>query len=152
MQTNNPTSNKKNAEPKSATYLDGRKQVIDLLRYLPQDEKNKLLKNLKIKNPEVANSLIEEGISYGQVEGLSDERIQILMKYITPQLFGMALKNSSRKLIQRVLTLAERDYAEISYDILISFVDDAPKKSKMAQDKIINTAIRLFGKNQFLEL
>lgn len=128
------------------SFLNGRAQIIELLQHLNVDEKSKLLKNLRLKNPQLASELSKESFSFLQIERLPDEQINILFRYISPQIMGVGLKATPSSLQRKILGLAPRDYAEEAYSIMISPIKDEKEGRKRAQNKILGTLLEIYNR------
>jgi flagellar motor switch protein FliG len=122
--------------------VDGKAQVVEMLRMMPYKEKMKLISLISEKNPQLANEFKERGISIQQLEGLSDKKIIALITQIPPQIMGMALKNLVPALQKRVLKLCPKDYAESAYEVMISSFINQDIKTKSAQEKVIKLMLR----------
>ena len=128
-------------------FINGRAQVVEMLQQMTAQEKEKIFKHLRIKNPTLASELIEESFTFQDINNLADEDLKIIFQYVSPQILGVALKNVARTLQRRILSLAERGYAQEAYQVLISNTASEKKFVARAQKKIITTMLSLH-KNQ----
>ena len=48
MEANNSTN---------SIFINGKAQIIEMLQHMPREERSRLLKNLKIRNPQLAEEL-----------------------------------------------------------------------------------------------
>jgi flagellar motor switch protein FliG len=148
---NKDTKDTNQNNPKNqGTYIDGKRQIADMLKSMPQQDKYNLLKLIKVRNPQLAEELLEQGISFDQINILSDKHLILLFSHISAPIMGLALKEVKKTLAQRLLGLASKDYAEKAFSIMQTPVSDEKSRILSAQDKIIRTALSLFGKKVFL--
>lgn len=129
------------------TPINGRKQIVDLLRAMPLGEKKKLLKNMALKNPQLVQEMMQEGVSFEQLEYLTEEQLSTLFNYIDANTMGMALKNSPNTLQKYFLRKAPKNYAENAYVVMMTATNEETKKVELAKDKVMNMAAQLFGQN-----
>jgi len=128
-------------------FLNGRKQIVEMLKFMQPAERDTLLKNIKLRNPQMARELIAESISFNDLNRLRNEDLNVIFKYIQPEILGMALKTVSQELQRRVLSLAPRPYAEQAFGIL-STPMNRPRDIERAQEKIVSVLASLNRKNQ----
>ena len=57
------------------TYINGKGQVIDILRLLSPQEKARILNHINSKNPTMARELAERCVSFANVEALGDNDV-----------------------------------------------------------------------------
>lgn len=127
-------------------FINGRAQVIEMLEYMTSEERDKLIKNIRIRNPQLANELMEKSFTFKDLLGLKTENIQVIFKYITPQILGLALKGISVDNQKKMLSIAPRDYAEKAYDIMVRTIPNEERDTQRAQHKIISVFINLVKK------
>ena len=48
-------------------FINGKEQVVDLLKALPTEERDRLLANMRIKNPALTNELARLATSFEKV-------------------------------------------------------------------------------------
>ncbi|MBF0311766.1 MAG: hypothetical protein HQK52_00020 [Oligoflexia bacterium] len=132
-------------------HLNGKKQVVDLLRILSPTEKKRILRGIKQKNPQLAQDLISEGVDIEVISELSQEQLYRLIHHLSPEILGLALKTVSKKLQQNILRLCERSYAEVAFSIMTNAYDHDETKMQQAQEKVLETALGLFG-NSFTKM
>ncbi len=134
-------------QAQGGVFLNGKKQIIEMLKFMQPEERDTLLKNIKMRNPQMARELIAESINFSDLNRLRNEDLVIIFKYIQPEILGMALKTVSQDFQRRVLSLAPRPYAEQAFSIL-STPMNRPKDVERAQEKIVSVLASLNRKNQ----
>ncbi|MBF0361442.1 MAG: hypothetical protein HQK49_10535 [Oligoflexia bacterium] len=130
-------------------FIDGKKQIIDMLKMMSPQEKVRLLKNVKNRNPIMAHELMKEGISFEQLSIIGKDKLQIILSHINPAIMGMALKSSSPQTQRYILKESPREYALEAYKIMTTPIEGASSKSDMAKEKILKLATDIFGKQIF---
>lgn len=129
----------KNDSKKSTSdvFLNGKALAIEMLQGLSRDERIKILKILKIKNPQLSDELAQQCFLFSDLDNLSDNELRFIFKHVSPPIVGMALKNVDVHFQRRLLSLADRDYAEKAYKVLTTSYSTEKKDIKRAQSKII---------------
>ncbi len=129
-------------------FINGKAQIIEMLQHMPRDERAKLLKNLKLRNPQLAEELTEQCFTFSDLDNLSDEELSMIFQYITAPILGMALKNTERSFQRRMLSLATRQYAEEAFRVLKTAYATEKRDIKRAQNKIIEILVTLKKRKQ----
>jgi flagellar motor switch protein FliG len=129
-------------------FINGKAQIIEMLQHMPREERSRLLKNLKIRNPQLADELTEQCFTFSDLDNLSDNDLQMIFQYITAPILGMALKNIERAFQRRLLSLATRDYAEEAFRVLKTNYSTEKRDVKRAQSKIIEVLVSLKKRRQ----
>ncbi len=129
-------------------FINGKAQIIEMLQQMPLPEKEILLKNLKIRNPQLTEELIEKSFSVSHFESLSNHEINLVIQNVSAPVMGIALKGFSQDFQRKVLSIASRDYAENAYRILTTPTNNEAINMKRAQNKIKNIIIALSKQKQ----
>lgn len=138
-----------NAEStQQGVFINGKAQVIEMLKYMQPEEREVLLKNIKARNPQLAMELTEDCLTFNDLNRLGDEELHLLFNYVKPAIWGLALKNTPRDFQRRVLGLAERDYAEQAYQVLTTTLKNEDRDTKRAQQKIVSILGNLLKRRQ----
>jgi flagellar motor switch protein FliG len=132
----------------SGVFINGKAQIIEMLQHMPRDERAKLLKNLKLRNPQLAEELTEQCFTFSDLDNLSDEELSMIFQYVTAPILGMALKNTERSFQRRMLSLASRQYAEEAFRVLKTAYATEKRDIKRAQNKIIEILVSLKKRKQ----
>ena len=65
------------SEPKSGDiFLNGKAQIIDMLRYMRPDERDRLLRQVALQSSGLAKELSRESIGFEQIEKFSDSQMR----------------------------------------------------------------------------
>ncbi|MBK23655.1 MAG: hypothetical protein CME70_06580 [Halobacteriovorax sp.] len=138
-----------NAEQsQQGVFINGKAQVIEMLKYMQPEERELLLKNIKARNPQLAIELTENCLTFNDLNRLGDEELHLIFNYVKPAIWGLALKNTPRDFQRRVLSLAPRDYAEQAYQILTTTLKNEERDTKRAQQKIVSILGNLLKRRQ----
>ncbi len=124
-------------------FLNGKAQIVEMLQIMDAGSKEKLLKNIRMRNPALANELAEQSLTFDDLDNLGDEDIINLFSYIKAPSIGVALKNVKVDFQRRVLGLAPRIYAEEAFSIMNKDLRDEKSMIKKAQQKVIDTLVSL---------
>lgn len=121
-------------------YINGKSEAISMLRLLTRKERNRILSQIKIKNPSLADELNNNCVSFRDIESLGDEILINMINNVLPEILGLAIKASSVEFQRRVLTLAPRTYAEKAYENLRLPISNSQKRIiERAQERILST-------------
>lgn len=137
-----------NIKETGGVFINGKAQIIEMLQMMPREERSKLLKNLKIRNPQLAEELSEQCFSFNDLDSLSDHELQAIFNYISAPILGMAIKNIERNFQRRLLSLADRGYAEEAFKVMKTPYSNEKRDIKRAQNKIIETLSSLRRQRQ----
>jgi flagellar motor switch protein FliG len=138
----------KNNNTANGVFINGKAQIIEMLQHMPREERSKLLKNLKVRNPQLAEELTEQCFTFSDLDNLSDNDLAMIFQYVTAPILGMALKGIERAFQRRLLSLAGRDYAEDAYRVLKTNYATEKRDVKRAQNKIIEVLVSLKKRKQ----
>jgi flagellar motor switch protein FliG len=129
-------------------FINGKAQIIEMLQHMNRDERARLLKNIKIRNPQLADELTEQCFTFSDLDNLADSELQVVFNYISAPILGMALKNVERTFQRRLLSLATREYAEEAFRVLKTSYSSEKRDIKRAQNKIIEVLVTLKRRRQ----
>ena len=132
----------------NSIFINGKAQIIEMLQHMPREERARLLKNLKVRNPQLAEELTEQCFTFSDLDNLSDNDLQMIFQYVTAPILGMALKNIERAFQPRLLSLAGRDYAEEAFRVLKTSYSTEKRDIKRAQNKIVEILVSLKKRRQ----
>jgi flagellar motor switch protein FliG len=132
----------------NSIFINGKAQIIEMLQHMPRDERARLLKNLKARNPQLAEELTEQCFTFSDLDNLADNDLVLIFQYVTPPILGMALKNIERAFQRRLLSLASREYAEESFRVLKTSYATEKRDIKRAQNKIVEILVSLRKRRQ----
>lgn len=136
----------KQKETPAGIFINGKAQIIEMLQIMPESEKEKLLQKIKVRNPTLANELMEESFTFEQIDQLSDTHLSIVLNNTNATICGIALKSTSVDFQRRILSIAPREYAKEAYQTLKKPIANELTVVPKAQNKIINTVVALIKK------
>lgn len=124
-------------------FINGKAQIIEMLQYMKREERTKLLQNLKMRNPQLAEELMEQCFTFNDLDTLRDDELVRVFSYISAPILGMALKNVETSFQRRLLSLSEREYAQEAFRVLKTPYSTEKRDVPRAQNKIIEVLISL---------
>jgi flagellar motor switch protein FliG len=124
-------------------FINGKKQVIELLQKMDAGDKARLLKNLRTRNPSLAKELTESCISFESIWDLNDECLRTVISQTKPAILGLALSLVHVKNQRRALSLISREMALRAYDIMQKDLTGNRGECLRAQQKILELATSL---------
>lgn len=131
----------RNAE--NGIFINGKKQVIELLQRMEAADKARLLKNLRTRNPALAKELTESCISFESIWDLDDECLKTVVSQVQPAILGLALSLVHVKNQRRALSLISREQALRAFDIMQKDLTGNRNECQRAQHKILELALNL---------
>jgi len=126
---------------KKDIFINGRNKAFEIIQKLTSQERTNILNKIKMRNPRLAEELMQNSYSFKDIARLEDVEIQSIFPKIAPQVFGVALRNLDVNFQRRVLTLAPRKYAEIAYETLINNLEEEAIHIKRARNKVSEIVI-----------
>lgn len=124
-------------------FLNGKAQIIEMLEIMSATERQKLLNNIRLRNPKLANELMEKSLNFTDLDRLEDFDLKKIISETNPQIMGLALKSAPVNFQRRVLGLCERQYAIETYDIMIKRIENEKRDSQRAQGRILGAFANL---------
>lgn len=134
-------------EPSANIFINGRAQIIEMLQIMPLAEKEKLLRNIRARNPQLAQELMVQSLTFEQISRLEDNELMTLIEAVKPVVWGVALKGQKSEFQRRILSLAPRKYAEEAYGYLSATLQNEKRDVKRAQSKLIEILVGLSRRN-----
>lgn len=135
----------------TGVYLNGKKQVIELLKKMEGSDKATLLRNLKARNPILAKELAESCVNFDSIWSLDDNALRSVLSHVQPTILGLALHITQVKNQRRALALIERPQAMRAFEIMQKDLSSNRNECVRAQQKILEFAMKLH-KNQIINL
>lgn len=124
-------------------FINGKQQVIEMLQFMNESEKQKLLKNIKLRNSVMANELSEQSLSFKSLLRLSTENLQKIFSRTNPTIIALAIYPLEISLQRKALNALERPVAEKAFQLMSQDLSSAKQESRRAQEKILQFAIQL---------
>ena len=138
-------------ESTGGVFINGKAQVIEMLQFMKGEEKDRLLKNIKARNPSLAEELMEQSFTFAHINNLTNHDLSTLMDHVEAPVLGVALKNQNPEFQRRVLSLVQREFAEEAFSVMNKNLNNENEMIKKAQNKVITILINL-SKNQRINL
>lgn len=135
------------AEENKGIFINGKQQIIEMLQFMNDKEKEKLLNNIGSKNAVMARELREKSFSFTNLGGLSDNMIKAIFEKVNPAIIGLALYQAPTKFQRRILSVIKRPLAEKAFEILSQDLSAKSLECKRAQEKIVQIAIQVSRAN-----
>jgi len=132
-----------NSNASSGIFINGKKQVIELLQRMDNVDKMNLLKNIKHKNPALAKELTEYCVTFQTIWELNDHDLKTLLGQVNSAILGLALSLTNQKNQRRALSLINREQAVKAFEIMQRDLSQNRNECLKAQDKILQTALNL---------
>lgn len=139
------------SQENTGIYLNGKKQVIELLKKMEGSDKAILLRNLKARNPVLAKELAEQCVNFDSVWELDDNSLRSVLSHVQPTILGLALYLTQVKNQRRALSLIERPQALRAFEIMQKDLSANRNECLKAQQKILDFALKLH-RNQIINL
>ena len=124
-------------------FLNGRQQIIEMLQFMDEKEKRKLLNNIEKRNAVMARELSEQSFSFKSLFDLSSEQLNKILSRCNPAIVALALYPLEISLQRKALASLERAMAEKAFEIMSNNLSNKSQEIKRAQQKIIQVAIQL---------
>lgn len=131
------------ATAENGIFINGKKQVLELLQHMAAPDKAKLLRNLRVRNPALAKELTESCISFESIWDLDDGALKTIVSQVQPAILGLALSLVHTKNQRRVLSLVPREMALKAFDIMQKDLTGNRNECHRAQTKILELALSL---------
>jgi len=124
-------------------FINGKKQVVELLQKMDSKDKSILLRNIRARNPILAKELTESCISFQSIWDLRDDHLKLLLNQTQPTILGLALSLVIQKNQRRALALINRENAMRAFDIMQKDLTQNRSECIKAQNKITQLALNL---------
>lgn len=124
-------------------FINGKRQVIELLQQMDAADKSRLLKNLRVRNPALAKELTESCISFESIWDLDESGLKTLVSQVQPTILGLALSLVHVKNQRRALGLIPREMALKAFDIMQKDLTANRNECLRAQQKVLELAMNL---------
>lgn len=143
LQKNNQKQ-ESNKAPDKSYYVNGRGQIIEMLKLLTFSERNRILAHIKLKNPSLAVELAEDSLGFDNLTDLKNDSWRILLNSLNPQVLGVAIKSLDKTSQRKILSLApDRHFAETAYNAMLMKLPQERHDIGRAQSRVIQTLNRL---------
>lgn len=130
-------------EHDKGVFINGKKQIIDMLRFMDRTERDKLLGNIAQRNVSIARELSEQSLSFKDILKMEDETLSIILKNVSSAVLGLALYQTPTAFQRRALSIINRSQAEAAFNILTQDLSSKSRECQRAQQKIVDAVIEL---------
>lgn len=137
-----------NQQSEAGVFINGKAQIIEMLKFMSSDERETLIHNIRIKNPTLANELMSQSLTFDHIGKLNEHELTIMFQYVSAPILGVALKNAAPDIQRKILSLANRTYAEEAYKIMITPIGNEKRDISRAQNKILSILVSLSKRKQ----
>lgn len=131
-------------------FINGKKQIIEMLQYMNEAERKKLLNNIGARNAVMAKELSEQSFSFNDLVNTSTNSLNKIFQSFNPAIIGLALYNSTSELQKKVLSSIPRETAEAAFEVMGQNLSGKQAECRRAQEKIINNVIQLSRRQQIV--
>ncbi|MBT3585123.1 MAG: hypothetical protein HN509_09455 [Halobacteriovoraceae bacterium] len=129
-------------------FINGKAQIVEMLQYMNPEEKEVLLKNIRVRNSQLADELGQKSVQFEDLFRLSDHEINTVLQYVNASIVGIALKRTSQKYQRRLLSIAPREYAEKAYQTMMARLNNEKRDVGRAQAKVLSVLGSLIKRRQ----
>lgn len=124
-------------------FINGKKQIIEMLQFMSEPEKQKLLENIRHKNPAMARELSEKSLSFNSLFSIDKDIFRRVLSHSNPTIIGLALYLVDTKQQRKALQLMNRDEAEKAFHIMNQNLSSKKAECLKAQSKIVEIAVSI---------
>lgn len=121
----------------NAIFINGKAQIIEMLQHMPRDERRALLAKVRLKNSQLADELSEQCFVFADLSSLPDHELSAIFPHLKAAVLGMAIKGVDVQFQRRLLSLADRDYAQEAFRVLKTPYKNEKQDTPRAQNKIV---------------
>ena len=131
----------------TGTFINGEAQAVEILNSLSATERQRILRQISAKNPQVARELTQKCFNFDALLKLQEDEINQLSNMVNPKILGIALKGAPVNFQKQILHRFYRQYAEICYDALTSPQMSEETTIKRAQARVVEAAVKICATN-----
>jgi len=133
-----------NVNEQNGIFINGKAQIIEMLKFMTPKERATLLKNVRMRNPALAKELYAESINFDTIYSLDQVDIAQIIQFVKAPIMGVALKNAPTEFQRNLLTNAPREYAEEAYSYLTRNLGGNEERDiTRAQKRVSDTIVAL---------
>jgi len=132
--------------------INGKAQVVDILKRLPEEQKNKILGDLKKKNPTLSKELKIQTLSFHAIIGLESRDLRVLLEYLSSPLIAISIARAEKAVQIKFLKSLDSKKAMEVYRIITSETSNyGINDIEKAQNKILDSAL-ILSQRQIIQL
>lgn len=99
-------------------FINGRAQILEMFQYLTPEERERLLRQIRPRNPQLAEEIAESAITFKAMADLPEATIERILTYVKAPILGVALKSLGVNGQRKILSVCERAYAEQAFKVM----------------------------------
>lgn len=125
-------------------FINGKSQIIEMLKFMTAKERATLLKNIQLRNPNLAKELYAESVTFETIYNLDVVDLQQIAVFVKPAIMGVALKGATTEFQKSFLSNANREYAQEAFSYLNrSLGGNEERDIQRAQKRVSDTIVAL---------
>lgn len=134
-----------------SVFINGRAQILEMFQYLEPQERERLIKQIRPRNPQLAEEIVETSITFNSILNLDDSDITKVLQYIKAPILGVALKSLNITGQRRVLSLCDREYAEKAFQVMNTRLSNENRDVERACSRV-KSIISALSKKKMIRL
>lgn len=139
-----------NENTEKGIFINGKKQIIEMLQYMNEGERKKLLQNICARNAVMGKELSEQSFSFNDLVHTSEGSLSKIFQSFNPAIIGLALYDTSSELQRKVLSSIPRETAEAAFEVMSQNLNHKKTECRRAQEKVIHNVIQLSRRQQIV--
>ncbi|OIQ18570.1 MAG: hypothetical protein BM556_09960 [Bacteriovorax sp. MedPE-SWde] len=133
-----------NANAENGIFINGKAQIIEMLKFMTAKERATLLKNVRMRNPSLAKELYAESITFETIYSLDQVDLAQIIQFVKGPIMGVALKTAPAEFQRKMLQSCPREYAEEAYTYLTKNLGGNEERDvTRAQKRVSDTIVAL---------
>ncbi|MBT7766473.1 MAG: hypothetical protein HN730_04910, partial [Bdellovibrionales bacterium] len=84
-------------------FLNGKSQIVEMLRFMSADERKKLLQGIRQRNASMAQELESSSLTFEDFLSLNDTNLAKVIQYLDSSIMGVALRGCDPDFQRRAL-------------------------------------------------
>ena len=117
-------------------FLNGKAQLAEMLKFMTNEEKQRIIKVIRSKNPALAEELVSQSVGFETIERFSENQLLLISGFINSAIMGMALKGSNQNVQRKILSSVPKDYAKQAYQVMVKPIQRETETIQKAQNKV----------------
>jgi flagellar motor switch protein FliG len=124
-------------------FINGKQQMVEMIQFMSDAERKKLLTNIKNRNAAMAKERSEKSLSFRDLFQLDDHVSRRILQNVNSTIIGLALFMSHTDVQRKALSIMDRNDAEKAFSVMNQNLSNKRAECKKAQDKILQIAIQM---------
>ena len=127
----------------SGAFINGREKAVEILAALQESERQRILKYIQVRNPEMGKGLSQECFHLENLVDFESGQLDELCQLVNPKVLGIALKKVSRSVQRDILKNLQRGYVESCYEALVSPRMGEDSTLRRAEQRVLEAVARI---------